>query len=165
MACYCTQKPQCGAGKFSYAIDTGNEQHGDKAFCTHAPNVVPEGERMCTPQDKTETNSCWSEDIHKDKLQSAINSFQDYMPTGPQKLENFKNISQVTKGSKIAYFLNIGVVPGCTMYKEQVVDNPQGKSGDDTISFQDIFRDLYDKCMLLVFFFLFRVLRMCGQAG
>ena len=69
---------------------------------------------------------------------------------GPRNVIGFENLTQVfNRNQNPTYMLNIGSVPACTEFEQQVPDNPQGKGGstaDISISYQQIFRDTYKLC-------------------
>ena len=46
----------------------------------------------------------------------------------------------------LQYFMSIGWIPGCTLYDAQVVDNPLGKSGDNTRNSMQLLTDTYNDC-------------------
>ena len=148
MACAASSGTGCGPGTFDYSIKPGA---GSGASCEKkSSSAVPKPKpAVCTEISDDDIKMCGWTDISKATLNDAVNGIQS-LPKGPQDLSKFQNQTFVyNRSQNPTYMLNIGVVPGCKEFDKQVIDNPQGKSGDPasvSISATDIFRHTYDEC-------------------
>ena len=149
MACSAKSDTNCGPGKFEYSIKPGADSKASCDAKPPTPSKPQAGPLVCTPYKKEEIDKCGFTDIHSDALDDAIDAFRS-IDHGPQDVKTVPNRTQVyNRSQNPTYMLNVGYIPGCDAYTTQVIDNPQGQSGDPvdvSISYADIIRNTYKGC-------------------
>ena len=156
MACSASAaKTNCGKGSFEYKIkppagsDASCDAKQDDPKDKDKPKKPQPGPVVCREYKKEEVDKCGFKDIHKGTLNDALEAFRIGQPS-TQKVKEMQNYTQVYgRNQNPTYMLNIGYIPGCEDFETQVVDNPQGKSGDNpyqSISYAMIIRNTYEKC-------------------
>ena len=88
---------------------------------------------------------CGFKDIHTKDVDAEAKWFEIGEPS--DMTPDSQNHTEVWKGNaKVALIMNVGWIPGCTVYGSQSSLNPLGHAGDDTISYRTLLKDAYRNC-------------------
>lgn len=88
---------------------------------------------------------CGFKDIHTKDVNAEAKMFEIGEPS--DMTPDSQNHTEVIRGNaKVALIMNVGWIPGCTVYGSQSSLNPLGYAGDDTISYRTLLKDAYRNC-------------------
>lgn len=146
-------KLDTGCGIYSYSISAPPSATSTPGPTdpTEVPAVPTVGPIQCAKYEDA-YKKCWH-DIHASSVEDCKDAMANQLPGGKMTSAS-ANITQFLRegasggqgGNGVVYFMNIGWIPGCKDYDSQVIDNPLGHSGDDTISYGTLLMNTYNKC-------------------